>query len=463
MVYPTTLVGGRKPLTFKQEMLKMFGSNLLALWYMNEGSNAQRFLTFNGSSTKIVVSDDSVIQDLPDIGDMTIDFWIRVVDPSDAQHIFHKGEGLTGSGWAMYTSASKLRFFMNNDGGDVSIVGPDVLPTNEFVHIACFWDYSEQKCCVAQAGVWGGYSALATGNYQSDVGYDMEIGEIVSNLEGDFGWIRISTGDRFGFGVDFTGSVPQRETVPTVDANTRWLWGADEGYGDVAGDLSGNGNHGTIYNGNWGDYPEVKDYSGNNFNGEYIGQRLYDMAYPAKVWKFSPFSDGVTDYINLYSPEFASAFLGNEFTLNFLFKPYGVDYWSDGIDRSLLYWLADSNNFIRIYGGGTNTMIFRVKAGGVQKLYSYPTSSPTNWQMITITHSEASDSEKYFFQGNQVGTTQTGLGTWSGSPLFSYCTFMAQNNASNEPVRGWGGIMLYATKAATDEEVQYISELLGVI
>ena len=90
---------------------------------------------------------------------------------------------------------------------------------------------------IAIDGVWAPAGALAVDAVVSDAASNFQIGELWNtwNFTGSLGWVRISNNDRLGHGVDFTGSIPSRTTIPTVDANTVSLWPLNEGYGSLAG------------------------------------------------------------------------------------------------------------------------------------------------------------------------------------------------------------------------------------
>ena len=79
----------------------------------------------------------------------------------------------------------------------------------------------------------------------------------------------------------------------------------NEGYGTVAGDLSANGNDGTITAGDWGAYPASDNAEGTAArNGVYTGVTLGQSVAPFTA----PLFDGVNDFNNIYSASLATAF-----------------------------------------------------------------------------------------------------------------------------------------------------------
>jgi hypothetical protein len=79
---------------------------------------------------------------------------------------------------------------------------------------------------------------------------------------------------------------------------------------------------------------------------------------------------------------------------------------------------VDTNNQATIaYINSTAKMRFQYKAGGTTKKIDHSVSieNDGNWHHVVITWDTSADELKGYIDGSAVGSTQTGLGTWSGS------------------------------------------------
>jgi hypothetical protein len=127
--------------------------------------------------------------------------------------------------------------------------------------------------------------------------------------------------------------------------------------------------------------------------------------------------DGSTTFVNVYSSALASVFNGPHGTVSIWVK-YSADIWANGNQQYLFTFYVDAGNQIKAYKSSTaNSIIFRYTAGGTTKIQSVSSLSSTNFMNVVITHSDADndDEAKWYIDGAQVGTTQTGLGSWTGA------------------------------------------------
>ena len=79
---------------------------------------------------------------------------------------------------------------------------------------------------------------------------------------------------------------------------------------------------------------------------------------------------------------------------------------------------VDRNNQASIaYISSTTSMRFQYKAGGTNKSFDHSVSveADGNWHHYVITWDTSADQMKGYIDGSQVDSTQTGLGTWSGT------------------------------------------------
>ena len=89
--------------------------------------------------------------------------------------------------------------------------------------------------------------------------------------------------------------------------------------------------------------------------------------------------------------------------------------WTDGIARFAIEFGADANNRVLIFKNSTNNQVtFRYVAGATQKNVTLATSV-TTWLMLACTWNKADDQFIAYANGAQTGSTQTSLGTYTGS------------------------------------------------
>jgi hypothetical protein len=172
-------------------------------------------------------------------------------------------------------------------------------------------------------------------------------------------------------------------------------WPLWEDSGATANDQSGNERDGTVTGATWG--------------ADGIGDERTALSF-----------DG-DDYVEIYSAGLASAFDGDEGTL-LVWAKIDTAEWTDGQRRFLLRLTADvSNNSLWIEKlDGANGVRLRRIAGGVSDYVQVDTGGETGWNCYALVWSKAADTLKAFVNGSQVGSTQTGLGSWSGALIDDY-------------------------------------------
>jgi len=76
-----------------------------------------------------------------------------------------------------------------------------------------------------------------------------------------------------------------------------------------------------------------------------------------------------------------------------------------------------SNQLGMAYLNSTTKMRFQYKAGGTNKTIDHSVSieADGNWHHVVVTWDTSADQLKGYIDGSQVGSTVTGLGTWSGT------------------------------------------------
>ena len=368
---------------------KVLGMGPIAYWPLDDpGSLEPDYLTFNGSSTQVNLGNAASINDIPASGGIiTIEFWVKA--DLDDGHCINKADTLlTNSGWAIWnwTTSESWRFYVNCATSDARTTGPaSSSDPDEWQHIVCYYNDTTKDIRVACNGVWGGVDYAGEGNYVSDAANILYFGRNqagTGRLTGSLGWARISDSDRYDGDTPTNFSPPDRLTVPSVDVNTVGLWPMNEGFGSVAGDLSTNGNDGTISNGSWQTYPDCRCLVNSAQNGTYTGVTLAsDRSGPFGTP--APFFDGVNDVADVYSAAFNTAFNRNAGTVNLWAFP---DDWPDGNTRYFCNFGIDGSNWFDIRKNGANSIRFTAFCGGSFNSYIYtvPVGERAIWLPIAI-------------------------------------------------------------------------------
>lgn len=205
------------------------------------------------------------------------------------------------------------------------------------------------------------------------------------------------------------------DKVKTIaPANLIGYWPMSELSGSVATDYSGRGNHGA--------------YTGVTLGQPGIGDG-----------RTCPLFDGTNDFNNIYSAALASDFNASEGSLWGWMKVGAAGVWTDGTIDSLATLVVDGNNRIEIFKTATNNQLqFRYRAGGTSKdVTSTALNGSIAFFHIAITWSVAADQMKAYINGAQVGTTQTGLGTWAGSLAAASTLLGAGGTLPSTPSNGY--------------------------
>lgn len=180
----------------------------------------------------------------------------------------------------------------------------------------------------------------------------------------------------------------------------------------------------------------ANDISTQENDGVYASVELANATGPDGV--LCAHFDG-TGYVNIYSAPFLADFTGQEFTIALWCKAENVSIWSDGVVRRMIgLENADGTNFIRISKTATAGRIgIDYKAGGTAKVVNINSVSTTDWFHLCMTVSKAADEFKVYINGEQTGTTQTGLGTWTGNLVTTQCNIGAYTQVPANPWIGW--------------------------
>ncbi len=204
------------------------------------------------------------------------------------------------------------------------------------------------------------------------------------------------------------------------------------------------------------------DESGNNYDGTHTA--VTSGATGIGDGRDATTYDGSTSYTDIYSSGFASAFSGAAGTVSVWAKVSGAGIWTDGTNREVVRILADGSNYVIIDRDTANdTLRFLYNAAATTETVTVSTSS-TDWMHLAITWSKANDEVKVYFNGSQSGGTQTGLGTWAGSPATNTTNIGAPDNTPSGNV--WDGDIAHVAvwdKVLTSSEISDLSTSSGAV
>ena len=183
------------------------------------------------------------------------------------------------------------------------------------------------------------------------------------------------------------------------------------------------------------------DESGNGRNGTYSNVTL--GATGIGDGRTAAAFNGSTSYANIYTAGLAGAFNGAEGSAAIWMKASAAGIWTDGAFHEILRLRINASNAVIIEKTSTNGQIrFTYLAGGVLRtINDISLSGSVAYAHLALTWSAAADQVKAFVNGVQTGSTQTGLGVWSGS-LVSTTTVIGANDTT--PTFVWSGSLAHA-------------------
>lgn len=156
-----------------------------------------------------------------------------------------------------------------------------------------------------------------------------------------------------------------------------------------------------------------------------------------------------------------AAFVNTVGTLFAWCKITNSGIWTDGLVHVVAELGADVNNRVLVFKDTTNGRVtFNHISGGTTKSVNFASSSPLTFFSVGITWDKVADQVKAYFNGAQVGTTQTGLGVWVGS-LAAAWTAIA-NERSTVALDVWSGNLAHVAAwkiALTATEIARIGVL----
>jgi hypothetical protein len=169
--------------------------------------------------------------------------------------------------------------------------------------------------------------------------------------------------------------------------------------------------------------------------------------------------DGTNDFANIYTAGMASAFNGAEGAILI----WSAGQASAGTAQRQISIQVDANNLARIRWNATNGAVtFDYIAGGTAKqvLASAVMAAGGALKAFGLSWSKGADQMKAFVSGAQVGTTQTGLGTWAGALSITQCIIGGNNTTgTSAPFTGYQAHAAIFARALSAAEVQSAATL----
>lgn len=185
------------------------------------------------------------------------------------------------------------------------------------------------------------------------------------------------------------------------------------------------------------------DSSGNSFNGTYTNVTLAQAGI-GDGRTSALYVPGSNSKDNIYGAGLAAAFNGGIGTAMVWAKVSAAGVWTDGALRVCNVFFVNSSN--RLYlrkPTASNTLTWLYTAGGTTKTFDQGSTSPLGWFHMAITWADAAngDSVKFYYNGAQISTTQTGNGTFTGALNSS---FVLVGAGDTSPANIWDGYLAHA-------------------
>jgi len=176
--------------------------------------------------------------------------------------------------------------------------------------------------------------------------------------------------------------------------------------------------------------------------------------------------NGASAHVNVYSTAFNSDFNGNELTMFVMARTGSAGSWTDGATRNLFHFAVSASNDVFITKTSTDyTIRVSYAASGTTKIVNNLLLSnqlPRNcYFTMALTVSATASQFMGFFNGEQFGTTQTGLLNWSGALAVAQCTIGANSIIGANPWVGWIGAALVWSKALDANTIRNLHRYSG--
>lgn len=149
-----------------------------------------------------------------------------------------------------------------------------------------------------------------------------------------------------------------------------------------------------------------------------------------------PLFDNSDDFVDIYTTTFRDAFNGAEGTAC-IWARVASGVWTDASRHFAFTLRSGSQNYTEARKDlVNNTWRWNYEAGNTLNFVTESSYSPAGWFHVAVTWSASADAVKFYLEGTQRGSTQTGLGTWTGS-LATLTTVIG--GANQTPTTPWSG------------------------
>jgi hypothetical protein len=400
-------------------------------------------VSFTGNAGSFVSVNDTTALRLSTAG--TVETWINPTtypNNSDNNHrwsvILNKGSWATGrNAYNIYYQYSDSTLHFDVDGATASdsvSTSWTKTPLRQWTHLALVWDGTKvygyvngtQVGSVTQDQTPATTTAIYVGSHDGGT----------QNFTGAVDDVKIYNYARTASQIteDMLGGHP-------ASSNTAPLgyWKLDEGQGTVA---NNSGTGGTNLNGTLSGFSSPATATSGWIATGKIGKALV--------------FDGTNDYVDIYSTTLNNSFNPSEGSLEAWAKVSGPGTWTDGATRMIAQLQTDTNNRLYIRKDTSNNSILAVYVAGstVKSVTDTSLNGSTRWFHVVLTWSKSQDQMKLYINGNQAGTTQTGLGTWVGSLSSTACMIGLQTQPNTSPWSGLIDEVKYYPFALTSDQVK---------
>lgn len=195
--------------------------------------------------------------------------------------------------------------------------------------------------------------------------------------------------------------------------------------------------------------PQPSSYSiTNGYAGVTWGGTLSPTGEPVPLW------DGTSDYGNIYTAALAAAFNGAEGTIALWAKVSAAGVWTDGTTRRLINIRVNISNALSMSKSSVSgTISWAYAAGGIPLTIAAGSQSSLGWFHVALTWDKAADQFKAYLNGQQSGSTVTGLGIWAGALTATECAIGAFNTIPNNVHSGYLSNVYISSKALTQPQI----------
>ncbi len=195
-------------------------------------------------------------------------------------------------------------------------------------------------------------------------------------------------------------------------------------------------------------YDESAEENDGAYTGVTLGQPGFDGITNC------PLFDGANDYNNIYSAGFNADFDGQEGTFSIWGRVSALSVWTDSAARAMFTLLVSGDHYLQVSKRPTdNNLLWLYRADSTNKSVSSLGYTEIDWFHIALTWSLGEDEVKAFYNGSQVGSTQSGLGTWAGNLGVTNCCVGAEITTPTSVWDGWLSMPIVWKKALTPTQI----------